>query len=62
MGVRTDRRVSVKGQTASLLFLAVCGILVTLLLTRSIPPIVSGAVFAVALVVLGGFSRGFRRE
>lgn len=51
-----------KGQTASLLFLAACGILVVLLLLRSISPIVGGATFAVVLVVLGVLSRGFRKE
>ncbi len=50
------------GRTAVLLFLGVCVILALLLLTRSIRPVVSGAVFAIALVVLGVLSRGFRKE
>jgi len=33
-----------------------------LLLTKTISPIASGLTFAVALVLLGGASRGFRRR
>jgi hypothetical protein len=46
---------------ASLSFLSVCVVLAALLLTRTITPVVSGFVFAAALVVFGGVSRGFRR-
>lgn len=44
------------------LFLAVCVILVCLLLFGAIAPIASAAVFALALVVFGGSSRGFRKK
>ncbi len=44
------------------LFLGVCLVLVVLLLTHSITPVASGAVFALALVLLGGLSRGFRGQ
>jgi hypothetical protein len=50
------------GRLASLLFLGVCIVLAVLLLNHSIKPVVSGAIFAGALVVLGGLSRGFRRR
>jgi hypothetical protein len=49
------------GKLAGLLFLGVCVILAVLLLTKSITPLVSGGVFAVALVALGGLSQGFRK-
>lgn len=48
-------------RTAVLLFLAVCIILVVLLLTGTISAVVSGALFAVALVIVGIASRGFTR-
>ncbi len=51
-----------KGRTAVLVFLGVCVILALLLLTGSIRPVLSGAIFAIALGVLGGLSRGFRKE
>jgi hypothetical protein len=44
------------------LFLAACIILAILLITRLITPLVSGMIFAVALVLFGGLSRGFRKE
>ncbi len=47
---------------AASLFLGVCMILALLLLTGTITPLVSGSIFAVALAVLGGLSRGFRRQ
>jgi hypothetical protein len=47
---------------AGILFLAVCIALALLLLTGTIPFLVSGGIFAVALVLFGGLSRGFRRE
>ncbi len=50
------------GRTAGLVFLGVCVILALLLLTRSIRPVLSSAIFAIALVVLGVLSRGFRKE
>ncbi len=45
------------GKVAGFLFLGVCLILAVLLLTRTIAPLLSGTVFAVALVVFGGLSR-----
>jgi len=53
---------TLKGKPAGLLFLAVCVVLAVLLLTRTITPILSGTVFAVALAVLGALSAGFRKE
>ena len=50
------------GRTAGLAFLGVCVILALLLLMRSIRPVLGGAIFAIALVVLGGLSRGFQRK
>jgi hypothetical protein len=50
-----------KGSLAGLLFLGVCVALAALLLAHVIRPVVSGAVFAIALVVFGLLSRGFRR-
>ena len=44
------------------LFLATCIILAILLITQVITPTVSGVLFAIALVVFGGLSRGFRKE
>ena len=45
---------------AAVVFLAVCIVLALLLLSGTISPIISGVVFAVALVILGVLSRGFR--
>jgi hypothetical protein len=42
-------------KTAVMLFLAICVALALLLLFGLITPTVSGAVFALALVILGGF-------
>ena len=50
------------GKVARFLFLGVCVVLAALLLIRAISIVVSGAVFAVALVVLGGAFGGFRRR
>jgi hypothetical protein len=51
-----------KGKTAGFVFLGVCVILAVLLLVKAITPIVSGTVFAITLVLLGGFSGGFRKK
>ncbi len=51
-----------RGKPAGLVFLGICLILAALLLTKAITPLVSGSVFAAALVILGGMSRGFRKE
>jgi len=49
-------------RTAGFLFLGLCIILAILLLTSVITPLASGCIFAVALVLLGGFSRAFRKQ
>ncbi len=49
------------GRTASFLFLTVCVVLALLLFLGWIGPVTSGWIFAIALVVLGVLSRGFRR-
>jgi hypothetical protein len=49
-------------KTAAYLFLGICLILAILLLTKTITPLTSSYVFAIALVVLGGISLGFRGE
>ena len=51
-----------KGKTAGFVFLGVCVILAALLLAKTISPFQSGAVFAIALILLGGFSGGFRKK
>jgi len=43
------------------LFLATCFILAILLSTHAISIMASSIIFAVALVVFGGLSRGFRK-
>jgi len=43
------------------LFLATCIILAILLIMQIISPLISSAIFAIALVVFGGLSRGFRK-
>lgn len=50
------------GRVAGFIFLAICVVLAILLLTRAIKPLSSGIIFAVALVVLGILSGGFRRR
>jgi uncharacterized membrane protein len=50
------------GNIAAFLFLGVCVILAILLLTDAIGPLLSGSIFAVALVLLGGLSGGFRKQ
>jgi len=54
--------VDMKNKTAGALFLGVCVVLAILLLTKVITIMVSGAVFAVALVVFGLLSRGFGKQ
>ncbi|HTY12416.1 MAG TPA: hypothetical protein VMF88_15240 [Bacteroidota bacterium] len=49
-------------KTASILFLAVCLLLALLLLTKTITTTVSGFLFAIALVIFGGLSRGIRSK
>ena len=50
-----------KRKAAGLIFLGICAALAILLIFGALTPVVSGAIFAVALVVLGGSSRGFTR-
>lgn len=49
-------------RTAGLAFLGVCVVLAALLFVKAISPILSGSVFAVALVGFGVLSRGFTRK
>lgn len=49
-------------RTAGLAFLGLCIVLAALLLAQVITPIVSGCIFAVALVAFGLASRGFARK
>lgn len=49
-------------KTAGLTFLGVCLLLAALLVAKVISPILSGAVFAIALAGFGIFSRGFTRR
>lgn len=51
-----------KGKIAGFVFLGVCVILAVLLLAGAITPTLSGTVFAIALVLLGGCSGGFRKK
>jgi len=50
------------GKLAGLIFLAICIILAILLLTKVTTPILSGILFAIAIVTLGLASQGFRRK
>ena len=47
-------------RTAILLFLIACLLIAALLLVRAISPLAGGIAFALALVIFGGLSRGFR--
>lgn len=49
-------------KTAGLTFLLVCLVLAALLVAKAISPMVSGSIFAVALVGFGIFSHGFTRK
>jgi Flp pilus assembly protein TadB len=49
-------------KTAGFVFLSICVVLAIFLLAHSITPIIGGALFALALVILGVLSKGFRRE
>jgi hypothetical protein len=51
-----------KGKTAGFVFLGVSVILAALLLAKAITPFQSGIVFAIALILLGGFSSGFKKK
>jgi len=51
-----------KQKTAGFLFLAVCIVLAILLLTKTISSIVSGSIFALALIIFGLASKGFTKK
>ncbi len=51
-----------KSKIAGFVFLGISVILAVLLLAQAITPILSGTVFAIALILLGGLSGGFRRK
>jgi hypothetical protein len=46
---------------AAFAFLAICLLLAILLLIKAITPLVSGIIFAVALLVFGLLTRGFKK-
>jgi hypothetical protein len=46
---------------AAFIFIGICVILAILLLIGAITPLVSGIIFAIALVLLGLLSWGFRK-
>jgi hypothetical protein len=48
-------------RTAAFSFLGICIILAILLLFKMITPLVSGVIFAIALVTFGLLSRSFRK-
>jgi hypothetical protein len=50
------------GKNAAFSFCGVCVVLAILLLSGLIGSLVSGSLFAVALVVLGGLSQGFKKQ
>ncbi len=47
---------------AGLIFLCVCVVLAGLLVAKVISPVVSGSIFAIALVGFGILSRGFTNK
>jgi hypothetical protein len=49
------------GKSAAFIFVGVCLLLAILLLLGVVGPLVSGSVFAISLVLLGGVSGGFRK-
>ncbi|MFZ0821864.1 MAG: hypothetical protein WAM91_17505 [Candidatus Acidiferrales bacterium] len=49
-------------KTARILFLAACIVIAILLLKQVVTTIVGGFIFAVALLVFGGLSNGFRKK
>ncbi len=51
-----------KQKSAGLLFLAICIVLAILLFTKTISGTVSGSIFALALIIVGGASRGFTKK
>jgi len=55
-------REKLKSKTANIIFLIVCIMLAILLLTKLIDSTLSGIIFAIALVLFGILSRGFKRN
>ena len=51
-----------KGKTAGLLFVMICIILAILLITNVINYILSGSIFAFALILLSVLSLGFKKK
>jgi len=49
-------------RTAGLIFLAVCLTLAVLLAIKVISPVLSGSIFAIALLDFGIWSRGFTKK
>jgi len=50
-----------KGKTASFLFMCICILTSILLMKHVITIFISGSVFAIALILFGGLSKGFRK-
>jgi hypothetical protein len=50
-----------KSKIAALIFICVCILLAILLVMKAISPLVSGSIFALALIIFGGLSKGFRK-
>ena len=50
------------GKLASLIFTGICALLAVLLLAGIIGPLTSGLLFAIALMILGILSGGFRKQ
>jgi hypothetical protein len=57
-----ENRNSMNARSAAFIIVGVCVVLAILLLFGVISPMVSGSVFAIALVLLGGTSNGFRKR
>lgn len=51
-----------KSRNAIASFLGICVILAVLLITKLISSVLSGIIFAIALVIFGSLSKGFRRN
>lgn len=50
------------GKLASILFLVICIVIATLILTRIVTPNEGGIAFTTVLVILGVISDGFKRK
>jgi uncharacterized membrane protein len=56
-----ERKERMNKRPAAWVLLGICLVLAILLFTKVITPVISGCIFALALVVLGGLSQGFRK-